>query len=340
MAERWLASGFQPLKCRCPTDGARGAPALIALAPCLLLSALTVGVGCASQSQTSGRGGFAQRQTKGPPLVVEEFDPRLVREDLLLIQPNFSPPAVSPVAAEDRADDALVADAAEEQRESSPELNPPPSPVDAPDVAVYRVQVIALSIEISAAALALELELLLDVPVVLEPQGDLFAIRAGELGSRDEAEDLRDRITALRGDYREAFVIEGHRPAETDVLADAPVDSLLADDLPWESIETEEEEDREEYPQPLELVSTDGWRVLIDQFLSFAAANRLHQKAMRRLDRADIYIDFQEPYYKVEVGNYRSRAEAHEATEQIKRRGYSKALKVRTQVSVPKEESE
>ncbi|MBQ41507.1 MAG: hypothetical protein CME15_03525, partial [Gemmatimonadetes bacterium] len=85
---------------------------------------------------------------------------------------------------------------------------------------------------------------------------------------------------------------------------------------------------------------TDGWRVLIDQFLSLAEAERMKLKTMRRLDRADIFIDFQEPYYKVEVGNYRSNAEAQEAFEQIKRRNYKKALKVRAVVLVPKEEAE
>ncbi len=326
--ERWMAT--RPLKGSCPAVAAKGAPRLswaarVALTPCLVLSALTW-AGCTSQSQTSGGAGFAQRKTEATQLIVEEFDPRLVREELLLIQPDFKPPPLPRAGAQNMGDGAdPPAPAGEKHPESS---RVAPSSIASPDELVYRVQVIALSVETSAARLAAELEMLLGLRVVLEPEGGLFAVRAGELDTPGAAEKLRDRITALKGDYREAFIFKGSRPAEMEVLADAPADSLLDD--PWEPLEE----------PPPELVETDGWRVLIDQFLSLAEAERLKLKAMRRLGRADIFIDFQEPYYKVEVGNYRSSAEAQEAFEQIKRRNYRKALKVRAVVSVLKEEAE
>ena len=327
--ERWMATRPRPLKGSCPGVAAKGAPRLswaarVALTPCLVLSALTW-AGCTSQSQTSGGVGFAQRKTEATQLIVEEFDPRLVREDLLLIQPDFKPPPLPLAGAQNMGDGAdPTAPAGEKHPESS---RVAPYPIDSPDELVYRVQAIALSVETSAAALAAELEMLLGLRVVLEPEGGLFAVRAGELDTPGAAEKLRDRITALKGDYREAFVFKGSRPAEMEVLADAPADSLLDD--PWEPLEE----------PPPELVETDGWRVLIDQFLSLAEAEQMKLKAMRRLGRADIFIDFQEPYYKVEVGNYRSSAEAQEAFEQIKRRNYKKALKVRAVVLVPKKEA-
>lgn|GEM_PF-593682 len=299
----------------------------VALTPCMIMSAVTLGSGCASQSHTTKGAGYAQRQTRATQLIVEEFDPRLVREDLLLIQPAFKPPAVPPATARDIPADAdSTAFAAADQGKWRPQAAP--SAVDSTDVLVYRVQVIALSKETAAAALAAELEMLLGLRVVLEPEGGLFAVRAGALDTPDAAERLRDRITALRGDYREAFVINDHRRAATQVLADAPADPLLAEDPPWESIED----------SPPELVSIDGWRVLIDQFLSLPEAERLRQKARLRLDRADIFIDFREPYYKVKAGNYRSSAKAQEATDQIRRRGYRGALKVRSLIDVPKGE--
>lgn len=325
--ERWMAT--RPLKGSCPAVAAKGAPRLswaarVALTPCLVLSALTW-AGCTSQSQTSGGAGFAQRKTEATQLIVEEFDPRLVREELLLIQPDFKPPPLPRAGAQNMGDGADPPVPAGEKHPESSRVAP--SPIASPDELVYRVQVIALSVETSAARLAAELEMLLGLRVVLEPEGGLFAVRAGELDTPGAAEKLRDRITALKGDYREAFIFKGSRPAEMEVLA-APADSLLDD--PWEPLEE----------PPPELVETDGWRVLIDQFLSLAEAERLKLKAMRRLGRADIFIDFQEPYYKVEVGNYRSSAEAQEAFEQIKRRNYRKALKVRAVVSVLKEEAE
>lgn len=325
--ERWMAT--RPLKGSCPAVAAKGAPRLswaarVALTPCLVLSALTW-AGCTSQSQTSGGAGFAQRKTEATQLIVEEFDPRLVREELLLIQPDFKPPPLPRAGAQNMGDGADPPVPAGEKHPESSRVAP--SPIASPDELVYRVQVIALSVETSAARLAAELEMLLGLRVVIEPEGGLFAVRAGELDTPGAAEKLRDRITALKGDYREAFIFKGSRPAEMEVLA-APADSLLDD--PWEPLEE----------PPPELVETDGWRVLIDQFLSLAEAERLKLKAMRRLGRADIFIDFQEPYYKVEVGNYRSSAEAQEAFEQIKRRNYRKALKVRAVVSVLKEEAE
>ena len=89
---------------------AKGAPRLswaarVALTPCLVLSALTW-AGCTSQSQTSGGAGFAQRKTEATQLIVEEFDPRLVREDLLLIQPDFKPPPLPLAGAQNMGDGA------------------------------------------------------------------------------------------------------------------------------------------------------------------------------------------------------------------------------------------
>ena len=84
------------------------------------------------------------------------------------------------------------------------------------------------------------------------------------------------------------------------------------------------------------LVQTFGWRVLLDQFLSHEEADRLKRKAITRLNRRDIDVTFKAPWYKVEVGHYRLESEAQKAAERIKPR-YPNALKVRSQVLIPKE---
>jgi len=80
-----------------------------------------------------------------------------------------------------------------------------------------------------------------------------------------------------------------------------------------------------------------GWRVLIDQFLSHDEARRLKSKAEKRLRRQDVDVTFKAPWYKVEVGHYRTEAQAQAETEKIGRT-YPNALKVRSQILVPRED--
>ena len=85
------------------------------------------------------------------------------------------------------------------------------------------------------------------------------------------------------------------------------------------------------------MVRTFGWRVLIDQFLSHDEANRLKGRAIKRLRRPDIDVTFKAPWYKVEVGHYRTAPQAQAATEKIEAY-YPNALKVRSQILVPRED--
>ena len=305
----------------------------------LSLSVLTVGLLlCASIVGAVGESHsvlVAQRSTEMPQLITEEFDPRPFREDLLLIKPLFAPPRIEepapvesvpePTEAEnvgDSADDVLF-----EEEIESPEVE---------GRAVFRVQVVALSREAAAAVLSGELELLLDLPVAFEPQGRLYAVRAGEFDAYEDAERLRDRIAAMKSDYREAFVRPG-RLSPADMLDDLPDADMGYGPELAASADFSSADEEEPVPDPPELVKTDGWRILINQFLSWEEATELKRQAMRRLRRSDIIIDFKEPYYKVQVGSYRTAPEAQEATDRIKRRGYRNALKVRVLVLLPKE---
>ncbi|MBN98232.1 MAG: hypothetical protein CME16_03120, partial [Gemmatimonadetes bacterium] len=91
-----------------------------------------------------------------------------------------------------------------------------------------------------------------------------------------------------------------------------------------------------EIPPPV-LVPAFGWRVLLDQFLNHSDAEKLKRKAMRNLKRQDIDVIFKAPWYKVELGNFRTEAKAQEWVEKIKAKKYNNALKVRAQIFVPQE---
>ncbi len=76
-----------------------------------------------------------------------------------------------------------------------------------------------------------------------------------------------------------------------------------------------------------------GWRVLIGQFLSQDEAERLKGRAKKRLRRQDIDVYFRAPWYKVEVGHYRTDPQAQAATEKIELY-YPNALKVRSYIEL------
>ena len=65
------------------------------------------------------------------------------------------------------------------------------------------------------------------------------------------------------------------------------------------------------------------------------STSRKRQK--KRLKREDINVTLKGPYYKIEVGNYRTEAQAQAAAERIGRY-YPNALKVRSQILVSQEE--
>ena len=280
----------------------------------LLLVVSTLWWGCAGTTQSSAPAQRPQAQSRKP--IKEEFDPNFLQEDLLLIQPVFPRPALVeqsiPVERPARAEQdrrSPVEDAA------SPPLAPEPAPVTGP---VYRVQIMALSNEQVARQRGAELEAMLGVPVYVERQRHLFLVRAGDYQAREDAEILKKRLSTLHSDYRDAYVVSLELAFET-----------------WDRTPATVEQEPEVAPPVL--VPAFGWRVLLDQFLTHTEANQLKGQAMRRLNRRDIDVIFKAPWYKVEVGNFRTEAEAQVWVEKIKNKRYRNALKIRAQILVPQE---
>ena len=287
----------------------------------LLLWGLTVGSGCAGQAQQVPQP--APRQTEGASPLAEEFDPRSVRDDLLLIEPAFAPPS--------RRTEAPAAE--------SPVQGVRPGKTSAgegpwggsavPDTpGAYRVQVVALSSETAARQLAQSLQRQLGVEVTVFPHNGLHAVRAGRLARPDAAQALRGRIAEMKNDFADAFVVRD--PAAGQV------------ESPTENSSPPGEEPEQDLPGPEDpgRVREPGWRVLIYESLDLADAEAFRRKAVDRLGRDDVEINFHEPLFKVEVGQFRAgeEAAAQELVALVKRRGFPSALKVRREVTVPKED--
>jgi len=166
-----------------------------------------------------------------------------------------------------------------------------------------------------------ELEQTLGTTVHLITRGEHFLLQAGQYETRQEAQTLKSRVSALGPDYADAYVIS----ATIETPLSNPTATAVETPGPAEAEKT------------TEMVRTFGWRVLIDQFLSHDEANRLKGRAIKRLRRQDIDVTFKAPWYKVEVGHYRTDPQAQAATEKIEAY-YPNSLKVRSQILVPRED--
>ena len=274
----------------------------------LLLLVLLGAVSCAGPSNTPN---LLAGPVDAAQSVRETFDVRSLGEDLLLIQPVFQRASLHEPIVE---------------LTSEPTVNPTSEidadlPVEYGPVNVFRLQLVTLSNGAVARTRQAELEQTLGTTVHLITRGEHFLLQAGQYETRQEAQKLKSRVAALGPDYADAYVIS----ATIETPLSNPSATAVATPRPAEAEKT------------TEMVRTFGWRVLIDQFLSHDEANRLKGRAIKRLRRPDIDVTFKAPWYKVEVGHYRTDPQAQAATEKIEAY-YPNALKVRSQILVPRED--
>ena len=251
----------------------------------ILLLALLGTVHCASAPR------WRSDSDDAAPASREEFDPRTLDEDSLLIEP----------VQREGHDQA--------QTQAKPAV-PVQDRASVASTSVYRLQLLALSNEAMARKRRAELERALGVRVYLVARNEHSVLQAGQYATRAAAAALKEQVAALGRDYADAYVVEV--PAST-----------VPDSAPTEAAP--------------EQVSIFGWKVLIDQFLSHDEAIRLAEQAKERLKREDINVTLKPPYYKIEVGNYRTEAQAQAAAERIGKY-YPNALKVRSEILVPQED--
>ncbi len=113
---------------------------------------------------------------------------------------------------------------------------------------------------------------------------------------------------------------------DDDITID-PVRSHTADDNPDDRginrVKTPEEEDSAEMVM--------GFRVQIMAAANEAQINEEKRKAMLRFN-VRVYVDFEEPNYKIRIGDCLTRKEADAMVAEAVRRGYAGAFPVRTMV--------
>ena len=242
----------------------------------------------------------------------DDFDPARFRDDLLLIQPRFTPPELlpgRPAAAHDS-------------------LRTP-----------WRVQVISLSREEGAREIADGLRSRLGLPVDVVPHAGLYSVVAGRFADRAGADRLRRELAALGIDYSQAFVVADSAAAapapEAPPSASEELDEV--DELETPDAEEVEAPAAPEEPPP-EMVRLQGWRVLVAQHTRLEDARDLRDRAAARLERQDVDILFEEPWYKILAGSFRTSAAAQQLADRCRRLGYRSATRIQAEILIPEEQ--
>ncbi len=240
----------------------------------------------------------------------DDFDPARFREDLVLIQPRFAPPELLP--------------------------SRPAAATDSLGTA-WRVQVISLSREEASREIAAGLGTRLGLAVDVVPQGGLYSVVAGRFADRAGADRLRRELAVLSTEFSQAFVVADSTaaPPEAEAPPSAAPEELDEVEAP-EAKEVETPAATEEPPP--EMVRLQGWRVLIAQHTSIEDARGLRDRAAARLERQDVDIRFEEPWYKILAGSFRTSAAAQQLADRCRRLGFRSATRIQAEIVIPEEE--
>lgn len=163
----------------------------------------------------------------------------------------------------------------------------------------YRVQIAAVLDQMRAHAFKSRSEQLLKqrVYVIYDETTRLYKLHVGNCRTATEAETLR-RDTKSKG-HPEAFIVRS-------------------------TIETA--------PSPYRIPTRVGYRVQIFSASSRSAAEKSVKQARAALDREDIYIAFEPPYFKVHVGDFATKDEADKFVQTARKQGYDTPFPVRTEI--------
>lgn len=166
----------------------------------------------------------------------------------------------------------------------------------------YRVQIAAVLDRARAETLqkSIQRELQALTYVYYDEDTHLYKIQAGNHTLPAESEKLRDDIRAQG--YPEAYVVRTQ-------------------------IETTDTRPKIKAP-----VKTRGFRLQIFSASTRQAAEDARNRAKQQLSRDDIFIDFEPPYFKVRVGNFKTRKDAEKLRDTAKKRGYETPFVVEAQI--------
>ena len=198
-------------------------------------------------------------------------------------------------------------------------LNPPPGAdttrvdqADAPassfvHVDGFRVQIAVVSTPDRANAVKDESAAILGAPVYIyrDPDTGLYKIQAGNGRAATEVESLRRK--AKSQGYPEAFIVR------TRI------------ELPRAAVYG---------PEPVV-----GFRVQVFAASNRAAAEGAMANVRDTLGQDDVYIESEPPYFKVRIGNFRTRETAEGLVERLQTYGYDTPFVVRTHIETTTEQT-
>ncbi len=163
----------------------------------------------------------------------------------------------------------------------------------------YRIQIAAIIDRVRAESLKgrAEIQLKERVYVAYDERTRLYKLHVGNCRTAAEAETLRKQ-TKVKG-YPEAFIVRSRI---------------------------------EVAPSPYRLPVESGYRVQIFSATSRESAERSLKEAKSRLEREDVYIEFEPPYFKVRVGNFRSKSDADDFLKTARKNGYDTPFPVKTEI--------
>ncbi len=267
-------------------------------------------------------GGCASVQGGGRIAAVrEDFDPQSLQDDDFLLSPTDDRPGETvprtPVTA-------VPSSAPPPKALPSPSQRVSDLPEQAAGGPVYRIQVAAVATPERAAQVQQEVARALGVPAYIQHDALFYKIQAGDLRARPEAERLLAQ--AQSGGYPGAFVISvpGIKSASPR-SPEVPAETVAQRPLPQGG-----------HPS-LQMVPTQGYRVQVFSVADREEAQRFYEEARRRLGREDVYLQFEPPFFRVRVGNCRTRDAAEDLAREMEQAGYEAPFPVRTQILVPEQ---
>jgi len=163
----------------------------------------------------------------------------------------------------------------------------------------YRVQVAAVLDRVRAQSIKSRSEQRLKqrVYVSYDDRTRLYKLHVGNCQTATQAETLRRDIKA-KG-YPEAFIVRS-------------------------AIETA--------PSPYRIPTRLGYRVQIFSASNRGAAENAAKEARSRLEREDVYVAFEPPYFKVHVGDFATKDAADKFVKAARKRRYDTPFPVQTEI--------
>ena len=163
----------------------------------------------------------------------------------------------------------------------------------------YRIQIAAIIDRVRAEGLKTRAQIQLKerVYVSYDDRTRLYKLHVGNCRTAAAAETLRKQ-TKQKG-YPEAFIVRSRI---------------------------------EIAPSPYRLPVETGFRVQIFSATGRESAERALKEARSRLEREDVYIEFEPPYFKVRVGNFKSKSGADDFLKTARKNGYDTPFPVKAEI--------